>query len=58
MSDNIIKFGKTKKQLARKAKEKKAAENRARFGQKKSAKELKKALADKLQNKLDDHKRE
>jgi len=58
MSDHIIKFGKAKKQLARKAKEKKAAENRARFGQKKSAKELKKALADKLQNKLDDHKRE
>ena len=42
MGDNVIKFGK--------------AINRARFGQKKSAKELKKALAEKLQAKLDGHK--
>ncbi|WP_409431872.1 DUF4169 family protein [Litorimonas sp. RW-G-Af-16] len=56
MTDNIIKFGKAKKSLARKAKEKKAAINRTRFGQKKSAKELKKALAEKLQANLDGHK--
>ena len=56
MSDNVIKFGKAKKALARQGKEKTAAINRARFGQKKSAKELKKAMAEKLQAKLDAHK--
>jgi hypothetical protein len=56
MPDNVIKFGKAKKSLARKGKEKQAAINRARFGQKKSAKEVKKALAEKLQAKLDGHK--
>ena len=56
MGDNIIKFGKVKKALARKAKQKKAAENCAYFGQKKSAKEMKKALTEKLQTNLDRHK--
>jgi hypothetical protein len=56
MSDNVIKFGKAKKALSRKKKEKTAAANRARFGQKKSAKDLKKELAKKLQSKLDSHK--
>jgi len=56
MPENVIKFGKAKKSLARKGKEKTAAINRARFGQKKSAKEVKKALAEKLQAKLDGHK--
>ena len=56
MPDNVIKFGKAKKALARQGKEKKAALNRARFGQAKSNKELKKALAEKLQKKLDGHK--
>ncbi|WP_371397915.1 DUF4169 family protein [Fretibacter rubidus] len=54
--DNVIKFGKAKKSLARQSREKTAAANRARFGQKKSAKELKKAMAEKLQAKLDAHK--
>ena len=54
--DNVIKFGKAKKSLNRQAKEKTAAANRARFGQKKSAKALKKAIAEKLQAKLDAHK--
>ena len=54
--DNVIKFGKAKKSLARQSREKTAAANRARFGQKKSAKELKKALTEKLQAKLDAHK--
>lgn len=56
MGDNVIKFGKAKKSLARQGKDKQAAINRARFGQKKSAKEVKKALAEKLQAKLDGHK--
>ncbi|MEP1229690.1 MAG: DUF4169 family protein [Litorimonas sp.] len=56
MPDNVIKFGKAKKSMARKAKDKKAAQNRVRFGQKKSAKDLKKALAKKLQTNLDAHK--
>ncbi len=56
MPDNVIKFGKAKKALARKGKEKKSALNRARFGQTKSNKELKKALTEKLQNKLNGHK--
>jgi len=53
---NVIKFGKAKKSLARQSKEKQATENRARFGQKKSDKELRKALVKKLQAKLDRHK--
>jgi hypothetical protein len=56
MSDNVIKFGKAKKALTRKKKEKTAAANRARHGQKKSAKDLKKELAKTLQTKLDAHK--
>ena len=56
MGDNVIKFGKAKKSLARQGKDKQAAINRARFGQKKSAKDIKKALAEKLQAKLDGHK--
>lgn len=56
--DNVIKFGKAKKSMARSAKEKEARANRARFGQKKSAKELKLAQTKKLQDKLDAHKLE
>lgn len=56
MPDNVIKFGKAKKALARQGKDKKAALNKARFGQTKSHKELKKAMAEKLQAKLDSHK--
>ena len=54
--DNVIKFGKARKSLARVAKDKKAAENRARHGLKKSEKDKRAALAKKLQAKLDDHK--
>ena len=57
MPDNVIKFGKAKKAIARTAREKQAAANRVRFGQKKSQKDIKKALAEKLQKKLDGHKR-
>lgn len=58
MSDNVIKFGKARKSLARKAKEKKASENRARHGLKKSEKDKRAALAKKMQAKLDAHKRD
>ena len=54
--DNVIKFGKARKSLARAEKKKKSAENRARFGLKKSEKEKRAALAKKLQSKLDGHK--
>ena len=53
---NVIKFGKAKKSLARVAKDKKAAENRARFGLTKSEKSRKALMAEKLQAKLDAHK--
>ena len=56
--DNVIKFGKAKKSLARKAKAKKAAENRARFGLKKAEKNKRAELAKKMQAKLDGHKRD
>ena len=56
--DNVIKFGKARKSLARKAKDKKAAENRARFGLKKSEKEKRAELTKKMQAKLDAHKRD
>lgn len=56
MPDNVIKFGKARKSLARVAKDKKSAENRARFGLKKTEKEKRAALAKKLQSKLDAHK--
>lgn len=56
MGDNVIKFGKAKKSMARSAKEKNARVNRARHGLKKSAKELKLAQTLKLQAKLDAHK--
>jgi len=54
--DNVIKFGKARKSLARKAKEKKSAENRARFGLKKSEKNKRAELAKRMQEKLDAHK--
>jgi len=57
-NDNVIKFGKAKKSLARVEKKKKAAENRARHGLKKSEKGKRAALAKKLQAKLDGHKLE
>lgn len=56
MSDNIVNFNKAKKAKARHRQVIKAAENRAKFGQKKTQKEKTKALAQKLQKKLDGHK--
>ena len=54
--DNVIKFSKARKSLARKAKQKKAAENRARFGLKKSEKQKRLELTKRMQDKLDKHK--
>lgn len=54
--DNVIKFGKAAKAIKRSRKEAKAAENRARFGQQKTQKDMKARLAEKLQAKLDAHK--
>ena len=54
--DNVIKFGKARKSLARKAKQKKSAENRARFGLKKTEKNKRAELAKRMQEKLDAHK--
>ena len=42
--------------MARKAKQKKAAENRARFGLKKSEKQKRLELTKRMQDKLDKHK--
>ena len=53
---NVIKFGKAKKSLARQAKDKKAAQNREMFGQKKAVKDKRKAMLEQLQAKLDGHK--
>jgi len=58
MTDKVIKFGKSKKAMARKTKEKKAAENRVRFGRTKAQKNLDKAVSDKKTRQLDQHKRE
>jgi len=56
--DNVIKFGKAAKAVKRAKKDAQAAENRARFGQKKAHKDMKAKLAEKLQAKLDAHKRD
>jgi len=56
--DNVIKFGKARKALARSEKSKRAEINRAGHGQKKSVREEKQALTEKLQKKLDGHKRD
>lgn len=56
--DNIVNFNKARKAKARHQKVIKAAENRVKFGLKKSEKEKAKALAEKLQSHLDSHKRD
>jgi len=54
--DNIVNFNKVRKSKARHQKVLRAAENRVKFGAKKSQKEKTKALTEKLQNHLDGHK--
>lgn len=57
MSDNnVIKFGKAAKAVKRSRKEKQAAENRARFGQKKEQKDLRSKLVEKINQKLEAHR--
>jgi hypothetical protein len=56
--NNVIKFGKARKSLARVNKQKKAAENRARHGLKKSEKNKRAELAKRMQDTLDAHRRD
>ena len=56
--DNVIKFGRAKKSLARADKEKKAAENRAKFGRTRAEKNRDRLKDSKLQKHLDDHKKQ
>jgi len=58
MPDNIVNFNKARKAKARHQKVIKAAENRVKFGMKKSEKGKAKALTEKLQGHLDRHKRD
>lgn len=58
MNENIVNFNKARKAKARHKKVIKAAENRVKFGMKKSEKEKAKALTEKLQSHLDGHKRD
>jgi len=58
MGDNVIKFGKAKKALARKTKEKQAGENRKNFGRTKAEKKQDQISKDKFERHLDGHKRE
>ena len=57
-NDNVVNFNKARKAKARHKKVVKAAENRVKFGMKKSEKEKAAALTKKLQGKLDGHKRD
>jgi len=60
MNDNVVNFNKARKAKARHKKVIKAAENRVKFGRRKSDKdksaELTRKLQSKLQSKLDGHK--
>lgn len=56
MNDNVVNFNKVRKSKARHQKVLRAAENRVKFGAKKSQKEKTKALTEKLQSHLDGHK--
>ena len=54
----IIKFNQKRKEMARAEKEKKASENRVKFGRTKEEKKLEKSKADKAERHLDGHKRD
>jgi len=56
MSNNVVNFNKARKAKARHKKVVKAAENRMKFGRRKSEKEKAADLTRKLQNKLNNHK--
>ena len=57
MNDNVIKFGKAKKALKRQEKEKRAAENRVKFGRTKQEKQRDRTIAEKHIKSVDDHKK-
>ena len=56
MTDNVIKFGKARKALAKKKREAQAAENRVKHGMTKAEKQKLKREADKAAQKIDGHK--
>ena len=56
MSDNVIKFGKARKALARKTREAQAAENRIKHGMTKAQKQKLKTEKDKAAKNIDGHK--
>lgn len=56
MNDNVVNFNKVRKSKARHQKVLKAAENRVKFGRRKSDKENAAELTRKLQTRLDGHK--
>ncbi|MEP6343352.1 MAG: DUF4169 family protein [Maricaulaceae bacterium] len=56
MSDNVIKFGKAKKNLARHQREAQAAENRIKYGRTKAEKLKQDSEAAKDARKIDGHK--
>lgn len=56
MNDKVVNFNKVRKSKARHKKVLRAAENRVKFGMKKSEKEKAAALTKKLQGHLDGHK--
>jgi hypothetical protein len=58
MSENVIKFGKAKKAIARQKHEKSATENRIKFGRTKSEKQRDKLVTEKQIRSVDDHKKE
>lgn len=58
MPNNVVNFNKVRKSKARHQKVLRAAENRVKFGMKKSEKDKAKALTEKLQGHLDGHKRD
>lgn len=56
MSDNVIKFGKAKKKIAKKVKEKLADENRVKFGRTKAEKLRDAKAKAKAKKSIDQHK--
>ena len=54
----IIKFNQKRKEMARAEKEKKASENREKFGRTKEEKQLEKSKTEKANRHLDGHKRD
>lgn len=56
--DNVIKFGKARKKLARQRREAKASENRVKFGRTKSEKQAEETRKTTLKEHVEGHKRD